>query len=371
MKLVFFGLSITSSWGNGHATTYRSLLKALGARGHDIVFLERDVDWYAAHRDLRDPPYATTVLYGSLTELQTSSATLVRQADAVIVGSYVPEGIALADWVLKTAHGVRAFYDIDTPITLAGLRDGGIEYLDPRAVREYDLYLSFAGGPTLQRLEQEFGAKAARVLYCSVDPSLYYPEPAEERWCLGYLGTYSSDRQGPLEQLLLEPARNAAAARFVVAGPQYPADIRWPANVERIDHLAPDSHRKFYAAQRFTLNLTRAEMVRAGFSPSVRLFEAAASGTPIISDPWPGLESVLVPDLEILVARSADDVNRHLAMSKAERTALGARARTRILSEHTSEHRAGQLESYINEVRSGRVGHPQTCGSDAALSAAP
>src|SRR6266496_4368897 len=109
--IVILGLSVTSSWGNGHATTYRSLIRGLAARGHDILFLERDVPWYAAHRDLPNPPFCRTSLYGTLADLECLHRHDIAGADLVIVGSYLPEGVAVADWVLRTARGTRAFYD--------------------------------------------------------------------------------------------------------------------------------------------------------------------------------------------------------------------------------------------------------------------
>jgi spore maturation protein CgeB len=134
----------------------------------------------------------------------------------------------------------------------------------------------------------------------------------------------------------------------VVAGPQYPTGIRWPANVRRIDHLPPARHRGFYNAQRFTLNLTRADMIAAGFSPSVRLFEAAACGTPIVSDAWNGIETVLTPGSEVLLARTAADVLGYVSdLPETERLAIGARARARILAEHTAAHRAEELEGHV------------------------
>lgn len=295
MKTVILGLSITSSWGNGHATTYRALVREYVARGHDVLFLERDVPWYRENRDLPEPPFGRTVLYQSLDELRMRFRRPIRDADLVIVGSYVPEGVAVGEWVTREARGITAFYDIDTPVTLAKLERGDYEYVAPHLIPLFDLYLTFTGGPTLRRLENEYGSPRARPLYCSVDPDLYYPEPVPARWDLGYLGTYSDDRQPMLERLMLEPARRRPSARFAVAGPMYPDSIDWPANVERICHLPPAEHRAFYNAQRFTLNVTRADMIRAGHSPSVRLFEAAACGTAIISDLWAGLDEFLEP----------------------------------------------------------------------------
>src|SRR4051812_3498305 len=291
MKIIILGLSITSSWGNGHATTYRGLVGELAARGHDVLFLERDLPWYADNRDVRRIPHVQVTLYRSLAELKRRHEKAVREADAVIVGSYVPDGIAVGEWVVHTAEGVTAFYDIDTPVTLTRLRRREAEYVSHELIRAYDLYLSFTGGPTLQVIEDEFGSPRARALYCSVDPQAYFPESHTPKWNLGYLGTYSVDRQPALERLLLEPAREWTEGRFVVAGAQYPEDIVWPTNVDRVQHLPPRKHRGFYNRQRFTLNITRADMVAAGYSPSVRLFEAAACGTPIISDLWPGLET--------------------------------------------------------------------------------
>jgi spore maturation protein CgeB len=350
LRIVIFGLSITSSWGNGHATTYRGLVRELAARGHDVLFLERDVPWYACHRDLADPPYGRTELYAGVEELKQRFATEVRRADAVIIGSYVPDGVAVADWVIATASGRKAFYDIDTPVTLARLARGDTEYLVPRLIPKFDLYLSFAGGPTLDCLERQYGAARARVLYCSTDPSLYFPEHRTPAWDLGYLGTYSEDRQPALDHLLLEPARRWPDGRFVVAGPLYPDSVRWTPNTRRIEHLAPPDHRAFYNAQRFTLNITRADMLRAGYSPSVRLFEAAACGTPVVSDCWNGLEAFFRIGEEILIAQTPQDTLAYLReMPEDKRIEVGRRARARVLAEHTAARRAAQLESYLVE----------------------
>jgi spore maturation protein CgeB len=356
LRIVILGLSITSSWGNGHATTYRALVRELNARGHDILFLERDVPWYASNRDLPRPPHCRTALYLDRSELEQRFAGEIAEADLVIVGSYVPEGARVGEWVTRIARGVTAFYDIDTPVTLAKLARGEEEYLTPELIREYQLYLSFTGGPTLERLEQEFGSPLARPLYCSVDPELYYPEPMPTRWDLGYMGTYSEDRQPALNRLLIEPAQAWPEGRFVVAGPQYPKAVRWPRNVRRVQHLPPKRHRGFYNAQRFTLNLTRADMVAAGYSPSVRLFEAAACGTPIISDYWDGIETLFQPGQEILIARSPREVQQYLRdIPEPDRVALGRRARRRVLAEHTAAHRAAELEEYALELQSRQV----------------
>src|SRR4051794_23805886 len=351
LDIVIFGLSITSSWGNGHATTFRALVRALSARGHNVCFLERDMPWYAEHRDMPNPPYGLTQLYKSVAGLKRRFAQKVMNANLCIVGSYVPDGVTIGDWGLRTCRGVKAFYDIDTPITLAKLAAGDSEYVTARQIRRYDLYLSFAGGPVLRKIEKELGSPMARALYCSVDPKLYFPEERTPKWDLGYMGTHSEDRQPSLDRLLADPARYSPKLKMVVAGPMYPREISWPTNVERIEHLPPASHRRFYNSQRFTLNLTRADMRNAGYSPSVRIFEAAACGTPIISDYWEGLETFFELDKEILTASSAQDVLMYLnETSQKDRRALGERARLRVLANHTSEQRALELESYVAEA---------------------
>jgi spore maturation protein CgeB len=353
LDVVVLGLSLSSSWGNGHATTWRALLREFVARGHRVTFLERDVPWYASHRDLPDPGFCRLELYGSTAELERF-APAVRDADAVIVGSYVPEGVAVGAWALDTARGATAFYDIDTPVTLAKLERGDHEYLAPELIPRYQLYASFSGGPALRELEHRWGSPCARALYCSVDPTLYHPQTVPVTWDLGYLGTYSGDRQPTLERLLVEPARARPAARFVVAGPQYPVDIAWPGNVLRVDHVPPAEHRAFYNAQRFTLNVTRADMIRWGWSPSVRLFEAAACGVPIVSDAWEGLDQLFVPGEEIVIARSAAEVVEALGATPEAARRMGERARARVLAEHTAAHRAEELEKHLLAVSARR-----------------
>jgi nucleoside-diphosphate-sugar epimerase/spore maturation protein CgeB len=348
MKVVVLGLSLSSSWGNGHATTFRALLRAFAARGHDILFLERDLPWYRNNRDLEGADYCRLEFYGSLDDLERWRGEIAG-ADAVIVGSYVPEGVDVGRFVQRHARGVTAFYDIDTPVTLAKLERDDFEYLSPKLIPGYDLYLSFTGGPTLRHIEQRYGSPAARALYCSVDPEAYPVLDLPKKWDLTYLGTYSDDRQPTLERLLIEPARRLPHLKFCVAGPQYPDTIDWPANVERIEHLPPAEHPAFYAASRFTLNVTRADMIAAGYSPSVRLFEAAACAIPIISDIWDGIETILEPEREILLARSTGEVVRLLGDDDG-RPQVGHAARAKVLAAHTASHRAAELEQHLREA---------------------
>lgn len=346
MKLIVLGLTLSSSWGNGHATTFRALLSAFAARGHEVLFLERDKPWYASSRDLPDPGFCNLRYYDSLADLEHWREE-IGGADAVMVGSYVPEGVAVGEFVQRHARGVTCFYDIDTPVTLAKLARGDFEYLTPKLIPGYAIYFSFTGGPTLARLERELGSPAARALYCSVDTARYRPLDPPKRWDLSYLGTYSDDRQPTLKRLLIETARRCPDRRFAVAGPQYPASIDWPANVERIEHLPPAEHPAFYSASRFTLNVTRADMITAGWSPSVRLFEAGACATPIISDKWRGIDDLFEPANEIILAETTDEV---VAALREDAAAMGERARGTVLAHHSAERRAEQLERDLAEA---------------------
>jgi len=354
MKITIFGLSITSSWGNGHATTFRSLCRALWNRGHEIVFFERDQEWYAGNRDMPEPPFCTTHIYQDWSRESPRVRRALDDSDVVIVGSYVPGGTEVIDEVLSSAVPVKAFYDIDTPITVATLRKGDAAYLRRDQVGGFDLYLSFTGGPILREIETRFGAPRAVPFYCSFDPERYrYTPEAKFRCDLSYMGTYAPDRQPKIEQFFCAPARRLPQLRFLIAGPMYPESLRWPANVRHMIHVEPKFHPPFYSSARFTLNVTRSEMVAAGFSPSVRLFEAAASGSTIISDRWPGLGLFLQPGREILLPNSADDVVTYLKeMTDEERRAIGRAAQERVLAEHTAVHRAKQFEGYVESVLS-------------------
>lgn len=351
MKYVIIGLSVTSSWGNGHATTYRALLKELAKLGNEILFLEKDVPYYARHRDMPQPDFCRLGLYKTNEELKEEYKDEVTNAAVVIVGSYVQQGVEVGNWVVNTAKGVTAFYDIDTPVTLAKLKREDYEYLDKELIKKYDVFLSFCGGPVLDYLEDHYGSPNARALYCSVDPDLYFPEKNEIKWQMGYLGTYSDDRQPSVQELLLKPAGKLPEGKFIVAGPQYPEHIQWPSNVERIEHLPPAQHRNFYNSQKFTLNITRQDMIKAGHSPSVRLFEAAACGVPIISDFWNGIDSLFEINKEILIAGSASDVLECFeSIDEEERKAIGERARQKVLKQHTAKARAKELQEHVKSV---------------------
>lgn len=351
MKTVIYGLTITSSWGNGHATTYRSLARALKRLGHTIRFIEKDVEWYRSNRDLPEPEFCTVRLYD---EWEPEAKSLVREAadaDAIVIGSYFPDAIAATRMLLEAGYGPLVFYDIDTPITMSHLRaNGRCDYLEASLIPHYSAYLSFTGGPTLRELETRFGSPRAVAFYCSVDPDLYRPREVnpEYRCDLSYLGTYARDRQPKLMRLLNDTAHAMPGSSFIVAGAMYPEKTLWAPNVGRIIHVSPPAHPGFYSSSRFTLNLTRDEMIAAGYSPSVRLFEASACGAAILSDNWAGLDQFLTPGEEVLLPQDTNQVvDILLNFPEEDRLRMGQRARERILAEHTSEHRAREFEKIV------------------------
>ena len=352
MKLVICGLSITSSWGNGHATTFRALTRALHARGWDVVFFERNVEWYASNRDLPEPSFCRVQLYRDWKSVLPKIRSEFNHADVAMVGSYFPDGIPAVREMLDSRARIKTFYDIDTPITVAKLAETGeTDYLLANQIPGLDVYFSFTGGPVLRQIERKFGARRAVPLYCSFDPERYHAYPVARRFAcdLSYMGTYAPDRQPKLEELLCQPARQLPSSRFLVAGPQYPRSIRWPSNVRRIMHLNPRWHPHFYSSSRITLNVTRRDMVQAGYSPSVRLFEAAACGAAIASDNWPGLEIFFSPGKEILLPAAPGDVVRYLAdVSDSQLKDIGRAAQQRVLSEHTSDIRALEFERAVD-----------------------
>jgi spore maturation protein CgeB len=342
-SLVVFGLSISSCWGSGHGATYRGLLRGLAARGWSITFFERDVEWYRSNRDLPDPSFCDLRFYDDLPDMSAA----VHDADVVLVGSFVHRGAEVIDCLARLSRPVF-FYDIDTPITLVSLaQTRATEYLRCDQIPLFETYFSFAGGRALEELQQRWGARDAEALYCAVDTTVYRPVSVDERFqcCLSYVGTYSDDRQPSVEAMFLEPARQLPNERFFLAGAQYPP-MDLPSNVVHETHVYPRDHSALYCSSQATLNLTRQSMRRYGWSPSTRLFEAAASGACIISDTWPGLETILEPEAEILLGSTCSDVLHHLdALSPERRAAIGNAARERVLREHTYDRRAAQVEA--------------------------
>jgi spore maturation protein CgeB len=355
MKLVVFGLTVTSSWGNGHATLWRGLLTSLAALGHEIVFFERDVAYYAAHRDLDSAADYRIELYHDWSAALLRARAALAGADVAIITSYCPDAAEAAELVFDSNVAVRVFYDLDTPVTLHRLREGEtVSYIPPGGLEPFDLVLSYTGGRALDELRTRLGAREVAPLYGSVDPGVHQPASPVDHFTadLSYLGTYAADRQHALETLFLEPARALPEKRFLIGGAQYPQEFPWSSNVYFARHVAPPDHAAFYSSSRLTLNITRAAMADMGYCPSGRLFEAAACATPIVSDWWEGLDAFFDPHAEIVIATCAEDVVRALERPPRELMRLGAAARERVLAEHTAHHRALELIERVTGARS-------------------
>jgi len=354
MKIAFFGLTISSSWGNGHATLLRGLFKALTARGHRIAFFERDVPYYAAHRELVELPGVELYLYRDWLEVRSMAREVVAESDVAVVTSYCPDGIEATELVVSSNVNLRVFYDLDTPITLEALQNGEqLAYIGPRKLADFDLVLSYTGGAALTALQDQLGARRVVPLFGSVDPEIHHPVPALSRYAadLSYLGTYAPDRQSLVDRLFIQVARRLPERRFILGGSKYPIDFPWQLNIWYLQHVAPSSHAAFFCSSSLTLNVTRAAMARMGYCPSGRLFEAAACGVAIVSDEWAGLETFFQPGVELIVARSTEEVIAAMQFSEAELSSIAKAGRQRVLESHTAAHRAAELESIFSAAR--------------------
>jgi spore maturation protein CgeB len=180
------------------------------------------------------------------------------------------------------------------------------------------------------------------------------PAAAHYRADLSYLGTYSEDRQSGLEALFVAPARLRQDLRFLIGGAQYPPDFPWSSNIYFVRHLPPSEHAPFFASSRLTLNVTRRAMAQMGWCPSGRLFEAAACGTPLLSDRWTGLETFFQPGEEILLADDPNDTLAAFKLDDIQLSGIARRARERTLDQHSSKQRATELIELLEQAASRR-----------------
>lgn len=357
MRIVVFGLSVSSAWGNGHATLWRGLIHALARLRHSVLFFEWDAPWYRSHRDCWGLPNGELHLYEQWPAVRHAAAAALHAADVAMVTSYCPHAREASELALQSRAPLKVFYDLDTPITLDRLARGeDVAYLGPRGLRDFDLVLSYTGGRSLDALRRRLGARRVAPLYGSVDPLLHAPARAGGQYAadLSYLGTYAAERQEQLERLFLEPARRLPDRRFALAGSQYPPDFPWRDNIHYFRHVPPAEHAAFYGASRLNLNVTRAPMAALGHCPSGRLFEVAACGGALISDAWEGLDHFFEPGREILVAERCEDVLRAMHMGAPALAAIGRAARERALSEHSVDRRARELLAHLEAASAPR-----------------
>lgn len=367
VKLVVFGLSFSSSWGNGQATTWRALARGLAKRGHRLVFFERDVPYYARQRDMHDVPGGRLALYRDWASVEPAARAELADADAAMVTSFCPDGPSAAELVLESRVYARAFYDMDTPVTLSRLEAGqGVPYLPAGGLGAFDVVLSFAGGESMDELERRLGARRVEALYGCVDPEVHRPVAAREDLIadMSYLGTYAADRHDGVEALLFAPARATPSMRFLVVGALYPSSCAFPPNTRHLEHLPPSAHAELYCSSRLTLNVTRSPMRERGSCPSGRLFEAAACGAPTLSDAWKGLDEFFEPGREILVASRSEEAMEHLRASPESLASVADAARRRVLDQHTGTHRADELVQILERARRPSAAAPRDSGAD-------
>jgi spore maturation protein CgeB len=350
MRIAWFGSSLVSSYWNGAATYYRGLVRALHARGHRISFYEPDAYDRQDHRDLRDPSWAEVVVY----EPEGWEAVLdgARRADVVVKASGVGvNDTELEAGVLELGGPLAVFWDVDAPATLARLeRDPGdaLRGLIPR----YDLVLTYGGGdPVVQRYEA-LGARECVPVYNALDPETHHPVPSEPRWAsdLAFLGNRLPDREERVEEFLVRAALLAPNRSFLLGGAGW-EDRSLPGNVRRVGHVPTAAHNAFNCSPLAVLNVSRESMATNGFSPATRLFEAAGAGACLISDAWAGIERFLEPGEEVIVAQDGEGVAGVLEeLTPARAGTIGARARRRLLAEHTYAGRAVQVEALLQRV---------------------
>ncbi len=353
MTIVVFGLSISSAWGNGHATLLRGLFRCLHDAGHEIHFLERDTPYYAAHRDAPALPYTQIHLYPSWEEYLPEVRKLLTRADVAMVTSYCPDGAAASDLILGLGVNTRTvFYDMDTPVTLSKLAEGAaIPYLPAAGLAGFDLVLSYTGGEATRQLRTKLGAQQVATLYGWVDPQVHSRAPSRPEYVsdLSYLGTYAPDRQQALDDFLIAPAARLSSKRLIVAGAMYQQRENWPSNITHFEHISPPQHSSFYSSSPLTLSITRGTMAAMGFCPSGRLFEAAACGTAVLSDRWQGLETFFMPGEEILIADSTADAITAITADPSALASIGSRARERAIDCHTAAVRARRFIELIED----------------------
>jgi spore maturation protein CgeB len=276
------------------------------------------------------------------------------QADIVIKAS----GVGVFDAELLAGllaaprpNAVRVFWDVDAPATLAELS------ADPslplhRVLPQLDLVLTYGGGRPVTDAYRRFGARDCQPIYNALDPATHFPVAPDSEFAadLSFLANRMPDREARAEHFFFDPAARLSDKRFLLGGNGW-AQRPMPPNIRWLGHVGTGRHNVFNASALAVLNVARESMAAMGFCPATRVFEAAGAGACLISDAWEGVELFLTPDEEVLVARDGRDVADHLASLTRERArAIGARARARILAEHTYAERAHIVDGLLRQA---------------------
>ncbi|QQO23350.1 glycosyltransferase [Bradyrhizobium diazoefficiens] len=349
MKICFFGSSLVSSYWNGAATYYRGMLKEIAALGHDVTFFEPDAFERQAHRDIDDPNWAKVVVYPATPEgWRNSLEAAARSADMLIKAS----GVGVFDQELENgiadtpSQAMRIYWDVDAPATLEAMAANPGHHLR-RAIRSYDMVLTYGGGDGVVSAYRAIGARDCVPIYNALDPAAHFPVPPNDRFAcdLSLLANRLPDREQRIERFFLDVVRHSPGKTFVLGGSGWETK-NTPANLRKVGHVGTGDHNAFFGSGLATLNVNRDSMVRYGFSPPTRVFEAIGAGACLITDQWDGIDHFLEPGHEVLVAANGTEVAEHLTSLRPDvARAIAARARARILSHHTYRHRARQFNN--------------------------
>lgn len=358
MNIAFFGSSLVSAYWNGAATYYRGIIRALHELGHTTTFYEPDAFDRQKHRDIPDPEYADIVVYSADSEQEVVEA--VRRADhaELLVKA---SGVGVHDELLEKAvlemqspDRLVVFWDVDAPATLERMQNDG-EDAFRSLVTEYDMIFTYGGGEPVVQAYERFGAKRCVPIYNALDPTTHHPVDPDPKFDgdLGFLGNRMPDREMRVWEFFFHPARTMKDKRFLIGGSGWDQNVPEEQNIKYLGHVYTRDHNAFNCTPRSVLNITRDSMVRFGFSPPTRVFEAAGAGACLITDAWEGIEVFLEPGKECLVAGSGDEVIEILEDLDDERArSIGNAALERVLSEHTYSHRAAELDALLDEARS-------------------
>jgi spore maturation protein CgeB len=354
MRIAFFGSSLVSAYRNGVATYYRGILRALARRGHAITFYEPDAHDRQRHRDIPDPPWAKVVVYPGDRPGAARALASAARCDLLVKAS----GVGVNDqWLeaavpeLRCSRVLAAYWDVDAPATLERVRANPADPFGADIPR-YDVVFTHGGGPAVVAGYRALGARRCVPIYNGVDPDVYFPVDPDPRFAgdLGFLGNRLPDREARVDEFFFGAAARLPDCRFVLGGSGW--DGRpMPPNVRYVGHVYTADHNAFNVSARAVLNVNRDSMARVGHSPATRVFEAAGAGACVITDAFAGVERFLEPEREILVAADGGEVAAHLAaLPPLQASAVGRRARERVLASHTYEQRAGEVEATLGEL---------------------
>lgn len=358
MRIAFFGSSILSSYWNGAATYYRGLLRSLADLGYEITFYEPDAYERQQHRDVEELPWARSIVYsGEDVKAVEKCLDDAREADIVVKAS----GVGVFDELLEKRiaalddEQIKIFWDVDAPATLDRVLSDENDSFHA-SIGQYDVIFTYGGGDRVVHTYRSLGARSCIPIYNAVDTHSHYPVSADaDLVCsLAFQGNRLPDREARVDEFFFRPAKEIPELSFILGGSGW-NDKAKPANVRYIGHVGTQLHNAFNSSAKFVLNINRHSMASYGFSPPTRVFEAAASEACLISDEWEGIDLFLEPGREILIAQDGAQVAEMMRTVSDERAKqIGEAARRRVLTEHTYQQRAVQVDAVLKDIAKAR-----------------